>query len=318
MRAPRGWTERNAVRITFIEPAPPGFHIYSFIKQVRLGLPLMATLLRDLGHDVRVCVETLGVIDWARVLSSDVVGISTTTSTAIRAYQYSERVREAGIPVVMGGPHVTFETAEALEFCDYVVRGEGEDTMLELVDFFEGRRDHRVHPRSLLPRSRRRSGAQRGAAAARRDLRSSLAGPQPDRSPPEDQTPAAADVPRLSPRLRVLLRHHDVRPPGPPGGQRVRAAGVGSRWARTEVFFYDDNFIMSKPRTKALLAEMIRRRLPITFTAQIRVDSICRHGKVDHELLQLLKGAGCYMVYLGLGVGQPGGARRLQQAGPVE
>ena len=61
------------------------------------------------GHDVRVCVEALGAIDWERVLSSDVVGISTTTSTAIRAYQYSERVRQAGIPVVMGGPHVTFE-----------------------------------------------------------------------------------------------------------------------------------------------------------------------------------------------------------------
>ena len=51
---------------------------------------------------------------------------------------------------------------------------------------------------------------------------------------------------------------------------------------QNEVFFYDDNFIMSKPRTNALLAEIVRRRLPITFTAQIRVDSICRHGKVDH------------------------------------
>ena len=37
-RTPRRAGPRGiAVRITFIEPAPPGFHIYSFIKQVRLG-----------------------------------------------------------------------------------------------------------------------------------------------------------------------------------------------------------------------------------------------------------------------------------------
>ena len=299
MRAPRGWTERKALRITFIEPAPPGFHIYSFIKQVRLGLPLMATLLRDLGHDVRVCVEALGVIDWGRVLSSEVVGISTTTSTAIRAYQYSERVREAGIPVVMGGPHVTFETAEALEFCDYVVRGEGEDTILELVDFFEGRRDIA----SILGLSYHDcDGGQ--VHNEGRPLRAEI-----------------SDLPL--PDLTLIDRYQKIRPlplltsRGCPHdcefcsvimmfGRRVRRVDnecvlrTLEQMGDNEVFFYDDNFIMSKPRTKALLAEMIRRRLPITFTAQIRVDSICRHGKVDHELLQLLKGAGCYMVYLGL------------------
>ena len=127
------------MRITFIEPAAPGFHVYSFVKQMRLGLPLLGALLAARGHDVKIYAESLSEVDWDRVLSSDLVGISTTTSTTIRAYRYSQKVRDAGIPVIMGGPHVTFLDNEAMDFCDYVIRNEGEQTLIELVEFLQGR-----------------------------------------------------------------------------------------------------------------------------------------------------------------------------------
>lgn len=126
------------MRITLIEPAAPGFHVYSFVKQIRLGLPLLGALLTRQGHTVRIYAESLSEVDWSDVLASDLVGISTTTSTAIRAYRYAQKVRDAGIPVIMGGPHVTFLADEAMDFCDYVVRNEGEETLLELVGHLEG------------------------------------------------------------------------------------------------------------------------------------------------------------------------------------
>ena len=86
------------MRIIFIEPAAPGFHVYSFIKQLRLGLPLLGAIMKARGHEVRIYGESLSEVDWDDVLSADLVGISTTTSTAVRAYRYAERVREAGIP----------------------------------------------------------------------------------------------------------------------------------------------------------------------------------------------------------------------------
>ena len=43
----------------------------------------------------------------------------------------------AGVPVVLGGSHVSFRVEEALQHAPYVVRGEGQQTMLELVDALE-------------------------------------------------------------------------------------------------------------------------------------------------------------------------------------
>jgi len=287
------------VRISLIEPAPPGFHIYSFVKQVRLGLPLIATLLRDAGHEVNVQVEVLGELDWDTIFASDLVGVSTITSTAMKAYAYAERARAAGIPVVMGGPHVTFETDEALEFADYVVRGEGEEAMFELVEVLLGAREARtVAGMSWVDES----GAHRHNPS--RPLLSSLAGlPHIDLS---------------------LIRNHEKIDPWPILTSRgcphdcefcsvIMMFGRKPRtnpWDHTlesirqadgrPIFFYDDNFILSKRATKALLARMIRERLNSSFSAQIRIDSVHKGGRTDHELLQLLVEAGCEGVYLGL------------------
>jgi radical SAM superfamily enzyme YgiQ (UPF0313 family) len=89
---------------------------------MRLGLPLLGAILKERGHEIKIYAEALNEVDWDEVLSADLVGISTTTSTTVRAYRYAQRVRDAGVPVVMGGPHVTFMATEALDFCDYVVR----------------------------------------------------------------------------------------------------------------------------------------------------------------------------------------------------
>jgi radical SAM superfamily enzyme YgiQ (UPF0313 family) len=68
------------------------------------------------------------------VMSADVVGISTITSTAPPSYALAEKVRAAGIPVVLGGTHTSFMTEEGLQHADYVIRGEGEGAFVELLE----------------------------------------------------------------------------------------------------------------------------------------------------------------------------------------
>ena len=63
-------------KIIFIEPKAPGFHIYSKWSLPRLGTVMLATILRDLGHDVKVYVEEIQRIDKNELFSADLVGIS--------------------------------------------------------------------------------------------------------------------------------------------------------------------------------------------------------------------------------------------------
>jgi radical SAM superfamily enzyme YgiQ (UPF0313 family) len=287
------------VRITFIEPAAPGFHVYSFVKQMRLGLPLLGAMMTARGHDVRIYAESLAEVEWDDVLSSDLVGISTTTSTAIRAYRYAQRVRDAGIPVVMGGPHVTFMADEALDFCDYVVRNEGEETLVELVDHLQGR-GSLEDIRSLSYRDKE------GTAVHNPDrpLLSSLTDlPWPDFSLVSGGE-KIKPMPLLSSRgcpfdcefcSVVLMFGRRVRVVDP-----VEVVKHIQRMKPQKLFFYDDNFFISKRRGKELLQRMIDAKLEVPFFAQIRVDSICKGGVVDQETLDMLWNAGCRIVYLGL------------------
>ena len=103
---------------------------------------MIAAALAVAGHDVRAYCADLAPIDWDDVNGADLVGLSTTTSTAPAAYAMADRLRRRGTPVVIGGSHVTFMADEALEHADYVARGEGGDQLiLELIAALRGERE---------------------------------------------------------------------------------------------------------------------------------------------------------------------------------
>ncbi|HDM25016.1 MAG TPA: B12-binding domain-containing radical SAM protein [Thermoplasmatales archaeon] len=126
--------------IIFIEPKPETPHFFSRFKLPRLGTILLATILKQYGYKTKVFVEEIAPIDWSEIKKADIVCISTLTATAIRAYYLAKKIREMNILVVMGGPHVTFLPEEALSFADFVVKGEGEVAILELLEALEGKR----------------------------------------------------------------------------------------------------------------------------------------------------------------------------------
>jgi len=128
-------------KIVFIEPQAPNLHIFSQFPLPRLGVLILGTMMKARGWEVEVYVEDLRKIDFEDIAEADLVGISTITSTAPRAYAIADRIRGMSIPVLMGGPHVTFLAEEALEHADYVIRGEGEKALAAFIDAWEGGRD---------------------------------------------------------------------------------------------------------------------------------------------------------------------------------
>jgi len=101
-------------------------------SQIPLGIYCIAAYLRDRGHAVKV-VDGEGlsyeeVMRDLRGFSPDWVGISSTTVAFHRAVEIAKEIKKTGVPIVLGGPHVTSNPQHAMSFpCfDYGVRGEGE------------------------------------------------------------------------------------------------------------------------------------------------------------------------------------------------
>src|ERR1043166_6426861 len=67
------------------------------------------------------------------------VGIGAMTRMIAKAYRMADAIRAAGVPVVMGGPHVTEVPDEALgqdggpRHCDAVALGEADETWPQIV-----------------------------------------------------------------------------------------------------------------------------------------------------------------------------------------
>ncbi len=64
----------------------------------------------------------------------DLVAISSYSAQIGEAYELASRYRGIGVPVVMGGPHVTALPHEARRYCTSVVLGEGEPVWLQLLE----------------------------------------------------------------------------------------------------------------------------------------------------------------------------------------
>lgn len=87
---------------------------------------LGALTLRDVpGSEVRLVDAAVTTYD-PEAEDADLVGISAMTATVTWAYATADRLRERGIPVVLGGIHVTALPDEAALHADAVVVGEAE------------------------------------------------------------------------------------------------------------------------------------------------------------------------------------------------
>ena len=287
-------------KIVFIEPQAPGLHIFSQFPLPRLGTLILGTMMKRRGFEVEVFVEDFRKLDFDVLASADLVGVSTITSTAPRAYAIADRARALGVPVIMGGPHVTYLTDEALEHADFVVRGEGEEALTAFVDAWEsGRGDYSGVP-NLSYRDPDGRVVHNPMAPGCTDL---------DRLPFPDFSLLRPDVPgrrRLS-SIPVLTSRgcpFDCSFCSVTGmfGRKYRFRSTKNIIEelrlyddrRNSIFFYDDNFAADPRRTRELCEAMVREKFKFKWTTQVRAD-VAR----DPELVRLMKRSGCHTLYIG-------------------
>jgi radical SAM superfamily enzyme YgiQ (UPF0313 family) len=126
------------MKILLAHPEPI---IWQQSKTLPLGIAYIASYLEEAGYQVS-CLDLS--VEPERVLpKADLVGITATTPLIYGAWKIAEKAKQNGALTVLGGPHVTCLPDESLERkeVDYVIRGEGEETMLALVRALENDKD---------------------------------------------------------------------------------------------------------------------------------------------------------------------------------
>ena len=122
---------------------PPAGSIYHFLrlKTPPLGIAYIAAVLREGGHQVKIADLNVEPLDYNTLpyADFDVVGISVDTMRYPVALKIAEVAKQKGSTVVAGGQHVTFFDSQVLStgLFDFIVRREGEMTMLDLVRHIE-------------------------------------------------------------------------------------------------------------------------------------------------------------------------------------
>lgn len=131
--------------IKIIQGTPTSFGLIQPIH-----LMYLASYLERQGHIVKIfdTVVEKSVKKYIRTLNifkPDVVGIGAVSNTIYSAWDTAELVKKhTNATVVMGGDHVSFlpgETFFCCPFVDYVVRGEGEITFADLLDYLQGKKE---------------------------------------------------------------------------------------------------------------------------------------------------------------------------------
>lgn len=287
-----------------------------------LGLAYLAGALEAADCEVRIADGVITRLDEKALktilqnFAPDWVGVTAVTMNAAQAFEVLRRVKALApeVSTVMGGPHASFTAAEtlaALPELDVVVRGEGEQTLTELV---------------RAARDPRRWEAIPGLAFRRgRDLHLT-----PARSPLADLGALAPPARHLIPlgRYRTLGMPVSIttsrgcpfrcifcvgrrmvgarvrfRPPESVVAEMAQLAGLGFR----QVNLADDLFTANRQHCLAICDALQRRNLNLRWSSFARVDT------VSEDLLRRMREAGCHAVSFGLESGSPEILRRIKK-----
>lgn len=139
------------MRVLLLQPPVLDDTILGLEAYPTLGITSIAAILLERGHEVSLYDTTpyhakmKEVIKVVEDFSPDVVGITSTTVMASNAFAVANEVKKLNkeVKIVLGGVHVTAVPHHAFscQNVDYLVLGEGEITMCELLEALQGKKD---------------------------------------------------------------------------------------------------------------------------------------------------------------------------------
>lgn len=210
----------------------------------------------------------------------DLVAISSYSYQINEGYELAKRYKDAGIPVVMGGLHVSYLPGEAKEFCDSVIIGEGEVSWSEFLGDFEKGEIKPIY----------------GSIDEEFDLN--------DAPMPAFELLDMSKYDRLTVQTSRGCPHKcEFCATSPLISKRYKQKPINkvldeidkilSMWDGHFIEFVDDNAVISKEYWKELLNKLKNRKIRWFVETDVSVAE-------DEDLLKLMRDSGCAQVLIGL------------------
>lgn len=307
------------MRILLVSPKST---VWSSRKHIPLGLGYLAAVLEGAGHEVEIYDAVVETEELGHILDRgefDLVGVSAVTPLIYEAWEVAAQAKEKGAVTVLGGPHPTLLPDESLERpgVDIVVRGEGEETIVELVQALEEGSDLE----GVLGISFKKGTTVHNPSRPLSEDLDSLPFPAHHLLKIERYTNLQPLTDGLDPNARAYTI---VTSRGCPYGCIFCSKAITGRTWRprspenvvaewrwlvkdlgaTEIGITDDVMTLDAKRAKRICRLLIQEGL--NHTPWITVHGI-RVNDVDEELLHLMKEAGCKRV----GFGVESGSQRV-------
>jgi len=281
-----------------------------------LGVAYVAAALQEAGHAVRVLDCTFLRRDEAARLAlaarAEVVGIYCMVTMEEDARWFAQQMHGRCGLLVAGGPLPTCDPDAFLEHFDVVVRGEGEQTMRELLEARETGADLGAVPGVVCRRAA-------GARAHGKDGGALRAPPRPFA---RDLDAIRFPARELLPNARYLEFGRRSYGYSVTTVMSTRGCPFHCEFCSNVVFgesyrerspenvvdeiedclalgyerisFADDVFTLNGRRVLAICAEIRRRRLRFAWECLGRIDAF------DHATAQAMKAAGCFRIFFGI------------------
>jgi radical SAM superfamily enzyme YgiQ (UPF0313 family) len=119
-----------------------------FLNFQQITMPYLAALAPP-NWQVEHIDEEVGPVDVHA--QADLVGITFHTPSAYHAYDLAAKFRSRGIPVVLGGPHVTLLPSEACDHADVIFVGEAEGLWQQFLLDFERGQYQKIYQSTTIP-----------------------------------------------------------------------------------------------------------------------------------------------------------------------